>query len=58
MEISNIPKFINRDYDLFKGIIKDLFPRVVIQPQNMNDINNAIVKVIDKENYDCNSDFL
>jgi len=30
MEISNIPKFINRDYDLFKGIIKDLFPKTVI----------------------------
>lgn len=42
---SNIPKFLADDAELFEGILGDLFPGVVIPPENYGVFENTIKTV-------------
>lgn len=42
MRDSNIPKFLSHDLPLFRGIIQDLFPKIVPKEAEDKDLDRAI----------------
>lgn len=50
MRDSNVPKFLEHDLPLFRGIINDLFPGVVFEDKQNELLVNAINNQLRKEN--------
>lgn len=42
MEISNIPKFLDEDIPLFNGIFNDLFPKEIIEQNEVDELQDII----------------
>ena len=43
---TNLPKFVQADYDIFKGLINDLFPKIECPSQTDPNLTQAVKKVI------------
>jgi dynein heavy chain len=51
MRDSNVPKFLEQDLPLFRGIIKDLFPTVTVPYIDYGDLERAIRNQLHSKNY-------
>ncbi|OMJ83653.1 hypothetical protein SteCoe_15380 [Stentor coeruleus] len=57
MNESNLPKLIAKDALLFKALVRDLFPGVIIKPSDNSDLHEKIQKIIETQNYLCPENF-
>jgi dynein heavy chain len=53
MRDSNVPKFLEQDLPLFKGIIQDLFPGVDVPFIDYGDLQKAIELQLRNKNLQC-----
>ena len=58
MRDSNVPKFLEQDLPLFKGIIKDLFPSVVVPFINYGKLQSQIEAELRAKNYQTKPEFI
>jgi dynein heavy chain len=50
---SNIPKFIAEDIPLFRGILQDLFPGIIIPDVDFGEIMRMVKEVMEEEKLKC-----
>ncbi|ORX87336.1 hypothetical protein BCR32DRAFT_215454 [Anaeromyces robustus] len=50
---SNIPKFIAEDIPLFRGILQDLFPGIVVPDVDFGEIMRMVKEVMEEEKLKC-----
>ena len=55
---SNLPKFLAEDIGLFKGIIQDLFPGVLVPDRDFGVLLNAVQEVMKEQNLEIVDGFL
>ncbi|KAI9141391.1 dynein heavy chain and region D6 of dynein motor-domain-containing protein [Paraphysoderma sedebokerense] len=54
----NLPKFLDQDVPLFKGITSDLFPHVTLPKADNSKLENAILECCVKRNLECTPVFM
>lgn len=58
MRDSNIPKFLADDLPLFKALIQDLFPKVIIPEVDYGELQKQIVETIHEDKLEAKPEFI
>jgi dynein heavy chain len=58
MRDSNVPKFLEQDLPLFRGIIKDLFPTVVVPFIDYGKLAESVKNELGLKNLQCKPEFI